>query len=119
MKKLLTIVLLVSLGLMVTNRAYAKKGKIKFGKVSVEELEMKVYQPDTSASAIILYESGYYDAINHQFIQHKRVKILKKEGYFMADNKFYATHKGSIKGITFNLVDGKIVESKLNKNENN
>jgi len=115
MKKFLGILLLISLGLTVTKGAFAKKAKIKFGKVSIEELEMEVYEADTSAPAVILYESGYYDGLNGQFYHHKRIKILKKEGYFMADNRFWTSAKGSIKGITFNLEDGKIVESKLQR----
>ena len=113
MKKTVSYLALVLMGLFISNLSVAKEKKIKFGKVSMEELEMKVYDLDTSAPAVILYESGYYDAVNHQFIQHKRIKILKKEGYFMADNKFYATSQGVIKGKTYNLENGQVVESKL------
>lgn len=115
MKKILGISALVLLGLLFSNQCVAKKKKIKFGKVGLEDLEMKVYALDTSAPAVIIYEGGYYDAVNHQFYQHKRIKILKKEGYFMADNEFYTTSKGSIKGITFNIENGEIVKSKLEK----
>jgi len=115
MKKKISIVVLVLMGLFISNQVDAKEKKIKFGKVSMEELEMKVYELDTSAPAIILYESGYYDGANHQFIQYRRIKILKKEGYFMADNKFYASTTGNFKGKTYNLENGKIVESKLGK----
>jgi len=113
MKKIVSYLALILVGLFISNLSIAKEKKIKFGKVSMEELEMKVYDLDTSAPAVILYESGYYDAVNHQFIQHKRIKILKKEGYFMADNKFYATSQGVIKGKTYNLENGEVVESKL------
>ncbi len=115
MKKSLSISVLILVGVLFSNTTFAKKKKIKFGNVSMEELAMKVYSLDTSAPAVVLYESGYYDAINHQFIQHRRVKILKKEGYYLADNEFNTTSKSSIKGLTFNLKDGKIIESKLDK----
>ena len=113
MKKILSIAFLVLIYMIIPGQAGAKNKKIKFGKISLEELEMTVYELDTSAPAVILYESGYYDGTNHEFIQHRRIKILKKEGYFMADSKFYTTSQGSIRGKTYNLVNGEIVESKL------
>ena len=44
-------VLLVNLFVVQT---YAQKAPIKFGKVSMEEMELKSYLPDTTASAVIL-----------------------------------------------------------------
>ncbi len=115
MKKELSITIIVLMGLLISTHALAKEKKIKFGKVSIEEVEMKIYELDTSATAVILYERGYYDGINHQYVQFRRIKILKKEGYFMADNKFYASATSTFKGKTYNLENGKIVESKLGK----
>jgi hypothetical protein len=43
-----------------------------------------------------------------------RLKILKKEGAGIANWIFMAESKANIKGITFNLENGQIIESKLN-----
>jgi hypothetical protein len=114
-KKLISLSLFLIIGIVFSNQIFAKNKKVKFGKVSLEELEMKEYAPDTSAVAVILYERGYYDATNHQFYAHRRIKILKKEAYSLANNEFYTSSRGSIKGYTFNLANGEIEKSELTK----
>jgi hypothetical protein len=98
----------------------------------MEELEMKVYEQDTSAVAVILYDSGasYFETeyINDnsdfvcKFERHVRIKILKPEGFDFATFKIPLYHSengeektGSIKGRTYNL-DEKIIIDKLEKN---
>ena len=101
----------------------------KFGKVSKEELELSVYQPDTSAVALVLYENtgvtidydsklDYYQTTS----RHIRIKILKEEGLDLADFEIIHYHSdqyketvGEIEVVTYNLVDGKIVESRMPK----
>ncbi len=78
---------------------------------------MTTYGPDTSAVAVILYEKGEYDGVNHQFYLHRRLKILKKDGLEYANYEFNTGAKGFIKGITFNLEDGEVVETKLDKHD--
>jgi hypothetical protein len=94
----------------------AQKAPIRFGDVSMEDLEMKSYPADTSAPAVVLCDYGYFDAQNVQFIRTIRIKILKKEGYNWANYVFPASYKSQVRGITFNLENGKIVQEKL-KNE--
>lgn len=110
-------VIIVIFGLLTVNQGFAKGKKIKFGKVDLKDLEMTTYSNDTSAPAIILSEIGYYNGNDHQFYLHKRIKILKKEGTFMADNEFVTGSKGSIKGYTFNLENGEVIKTKL-QNDN-
>jgi hypothetical protein len=86
---------------------------MKFGKVSMEDLQMTEYPPDPSAPAVVLCSYGSYDNIENRFVQMMRVKIFKKEGYDFATRKFPTAAKSSIRGRTFNLVDGKIVADKL------
>src|SRR5690606_30599913 len=62
----------------------------EFGKVSTRELSMKVYDKDTSAAALVLYEFGeaYIDNTgdhNLIFQYHVKIKILKKQGLQYAD----------------------------------
>lgn len=105
---------------------------MKFGKVSKEELNMTVYPADSSAHAAILYDFGKtefrYDVHNDKgwqliFNRKMRIKILDKEGVSSADFRFKLYHDGTaskekledIEGITFNLEDGKVVKTKLER----
>lgn len=91
----------------------AKKDPIKFGKIEISELEMNVYEKDSSASAVILCDYGYFDATKYEFRRLVRIKILKKEGYKWADNVFPTSAKTNIRGITYNIENGEITKDKL------
>ncbi len=91
----------------------AQKAPFKFGKVSKAELEMKVYPTDTTATAAILFDYGYFNSDRFEFVRTLRVKIFKKEGTTWGNQVFPASNKAAIKGITFNLENGNVVESKL------
>lgn len=88
----------------------------RFGKVEQADLEMKVYDLDTTAEAVILCDFGDFNTNTFQFTRLKRIKVLKKEGLDQVNGVYNISGTGSIKGVTYNLVDGEIVESKL-KNE--
>jgi len=107
--------ILLFASLLAWNTSISKEKKVKFGRVSMEEMQMTVYPADTGAPAVILFEGGYYDPKMSTFTLMRRVKILTKEGFFMADNEWETSAKGNIRGITYNLVDGEIQESKLEK----
>lgn len=104
--------------------------KIKFGKISDEEVKMKVYAPDTSAAAVILYDDGNssvnYDVSLNRFMlsfeRFVRIKILKESGkewgnYLVSLYSYNQTKEDirGIDGITYNLENGKIVKSDLKK----
>lgn len=111
-KHLLTVTLLVGiLGIIC-----AEKAPIKFGQIGKAELLNNVYEPDTSAPALILNDYGYYSEKNFKTVRILRIKILKKEGYNWADQTFNTHDKTAIRGITYNLENNEIVETKL-KNE--
>jgi hypothetical protein len=111
--------ILLSLFLFVVfdNIAIAEKAPMKYGKVDMADLQMTTYAADTSASAVVLCEYGYFSSNNFQFTHMIRVKILKKEGLRWADHPYPGDFKSDIRGITFNLENGLVVESKL-KSEN-
>jgi len=102
---------------------------LKTGNISVADLKMSKYEPDTSASAVVLYDSGksYFGSnLEHIFISHDRhviIKILKKSGYYLADVAlplYRLSNSGketltNLKAYTYNLVDGQIVTEKLSK----
>ncbi|TRO64076.1 DUF3857 domain-containing protein [Christiangramia sabulilitoris] len=103
----------------------------KFGKVSKKEVLQKEHPIKKDADAAVLYRSQnvYYDLDkNDGFILitevHERIKIYNKEGFEWA-NKKISRYNGSsdeekiyyLKGITYNMVDGKLEEEKLRKDE--
>ena len=101
----------------------------KFGKVSKEELEEAYYPLDSSANAAYLYkERKTYSAVYGNGLQlvteiYTRLKVYNKEGFKWATEeiKLYAPSNSdsenisSLKAYTYNLEDGKIVETKLDK----
>lgn len=102
----------------------------KFGKVSKEELQETVNPLDSTANATVLYrdESIYFDfSGDNGFTQkrkvHERIKIYNNEGYKWATKKVRLYNQSnsksedlqSLKGYTYNLVDGKIKDDKLKK----
>ena len=96
-----------------TFSAYAQKAPIKFGKVSDEELKMTVYEPDTSAAAVVLCQYGYFNGTEFKFYLTRRIKILKKEGVDMIDYLFKGYDDATVRGKTFNLENGQVIEDKL------
>lgn len=109
MKKLL----LVSFSLLIGFHALAWKTPIRYGKPSMADLKKKSYKIDTTASAIILCDYGDYYPEKFEFDHIMRVKILKKGGLHWGDWTFESMSQCVIRGKTFNLVNGKIVASKL------
>jgi hypothetical protein len=105
----------------------ASAQKFELGKVSIAELQEKVHPKDTSAVAAILFEKG---KVSFEFDPNvgflmitevkTRIKIYKKEGYEWANKEvsYYGDSNASEKvsfadANTYNLVDGKIVKTKL------
>ena len=131
MKRIFLICILTAI--LISADAFAQTIEVnkRFGKVSKEEVEMKEYPADTTASALVLYENTLvsidFDAsggfkLNTK--KHQRIKILKEEGLDWGDVEmvyYYSnTLRDNITGIdvvTYNIVDGKVVETKMpNKN---
>lgn len=96
--------------------SYSQKPPIKFGEVSLDELKMTSSYLDSTAPAVVLCDYGYFRMANVNFTRIMRIKILKKEGYSWANQSFQSDFKSSLRGITTNLENGKIVQEKL-KNE--
>ncbi len=89
LKSTLTLLIILVLPLQITFSQ-----DIKFGKVSIEELQEKFYPLDSSAHAAILYKKRrtYYDYSENQgwilkTKVHERIKIYSKEGYEWATKK--------------------------------
>ena len=114
--------------LLFSNTTTLFSQKTKIGNVDKKLLEMEIYSEDSSASAVIIndYGKNYYDfnAIDGKellkFRRNVRIKILTKEGLDWANweiklfrNKNDKEVLESVKGFTYNLVDGKIEKEKF------
>jgi hypothetical protein len=105
----------------------AKAQNFELGKVSVAELEEKEHAKDPSATAAILFKKGKMSleySKNEGFVMltevKARIKIYKKEGYDWANQKvrYYLGNNSKenvsfTDAVTYNLLDGKIVQTKL------
>jgi len=102
---------------------------LKFGKVNDYELNMKSYEKDTTAEAVVLYDDGYtsYEWVNEGFKitqeLKQKIKILKQEGVDRATISlpyYYKTNGdretiSSLEAFSYNMENGKIVKTKLDK----
>lgn len=117
--------------LLIFNHGFSQELKVKFGKLSEEEINLKIYEKDSSASAVILFDIGDTDfkyvqgeGFHMIFNRHLRVKILTKEGYGNADFSIHLHKSGGnketiqkLKAYTYNVVNGKIEKTKLEKKD--
>ncbi len=102
------------------------KSSVKFGKITPEDFVLPA-GADTSHGAVIIADIGeaYFEGNTKGgfdlFFKHvKRVKIIDKNGFEAAKEeiRLYASNSGKdkvsgLKGSTYNLEGGKIVETKL------
>ncbi len=121
------LLLVAAIIIIAETASFAQKAPIKFGDVPIEQIQMKVYDKDSSASAVVLTDFGessieYSQTEGFQLIfqRIKRVKILTKDGLDQGDFSIPLYHDGNndekltnLKGITYNMEGGKVVESKL------
>lgn len=99
----------------------------EFGKFSNEEFELKKYDKDPTAEAVVIYDIGksYFGLTDDGFVVYfertMKIKILSKAGlkwseisipYYEEDNKFEEITE--LKGNTYNFENGQIRTSALN-----
>jgi hypothetical protein len=110
---ILTLVLLVGF----FGITFAQKAPIKFGQITKADLINNIFEPDTSAPAVVLCDYGYFNDYDYQsnHIRILRIKILKEEGCVWANQSLKLSYKPDISGITYNLENGEIVQTKLKK----
>ncbi|WP_062056167.1 DUF3857 domain-containing protein [Aquimarina longa] len=119
--------LIFSLIFIISVNCFAQE--YKFGKVSKEALLESSYPLDSTANAAVLYESR---KIDYQYNKEsgfnlvtevvRRIKLYNKKGYDNAIEKIYLYKRGSddekvsgLKGVTYSLVNGTVVKTKLGK----
>lgn len=118
-------VALLPVFLVISHFITAQTAGFEFGKITRRELEMKVYEKDTSAVAVVLNEFGesYIDDGDDLILvlkYHVKIKILKTEGLSQGDFAILLRKSGgkselirSVTGSSFNLENGLIKESRL------
>jgi len=111
MKKAFFIVALISLVGII--EVIGQKAPIKFGNVDIADLEMTVYDGDSSAPAVILCDYGYWSLSDYQFRRIVRYKVLTPEGLDYANKVYPGAESTQIRGRTYNLENGEIIEEKL------
>src|SRR5690606_2379522 len=102
----------------------------KFGKVTIKELQNQVYNIDSQARAVVLQDVGVASIEGNSkgwfsivLKRHKIVHILKQSGYSLANVEvpLYRNSNNdeerisNIKAITYNIENGKLVQTKMDK----
>jgi hypothetical protein len=129
--KFLTLMLCIGVSTLYAQTTQPVKREFKFGKIAPAEFETKASGQDSAASAIKLFDVGecYFElgpssgGFVYVFERHIRYKILNKNGYDLAnfEIKLYKSSNSAKEDLsfmdaaTYNMVDGKMVASKLNK----
>jgi hypothetical protein len=123
-------IILTLFAFLVSSSCFAQtKSDVKFGKISADDFKTKIYSIDSNANAIVIAEIGSTEIVGNTkgwfSLQHKhfrRVHILNKNGYDEATVSIYLYTDGreeekleNLKAVTYNLQDGKVVETKLDK----
>jgi Domain of Unknown Function with PDB structure (DUF3857) len=125
-------ILIITCALLVLSANAQTPAPIIFGKVDLKDLQMKSYEKDSTASAVMLCDYGEYsfnfsDNIPRAIYRHHiRIKILNKAGfkyasrvipyYFPNDNNRVESIT-KLEATTWNLENGIVVMYKLNPEE--
>lgn len=109
-----------------------EKSPVKFGDVSAKDFQKKIYSIDSNAAAVVIadigsskFEGNSKGWFSLEFKHYRRVHILNKNGYDAAnvEVRLYfdgdAEEKlGKVKAVTYNLENGKVIETKLDVKRN-
>jgi hypothetical protein len=126
--------------LIVCSAAFSQKGKnskstekceAKFGNVTEKDFANKVYAVDSTAEAVVIADIGSSQIEGNNkgwfslvYKHYKRVHILNKNAFDMANVSIRLFSNGTdeeeldkLKAVTYNLENGKVVETKLDVKE--
>lgn len=124
MRKLL---LSIAIVFLILNCQAQDKSPVKFGKISTEDFKTSIYSIDSNAAAVVIADIGTSSISGNskgwfsiEFKHFKRIHILKKNAYDLADVQIPLYTDGSneedlqnLKAYTYNLENGKVLETKL------
>lgn len=108
------------------------KASVKFGSVTEKDFATKIYPVDSNANAVVIADIGSSNIEGNSkgwfslvYKHYKRVHILNKNGYDIADvSIFLYSNNGDeeeldkLKAVTYNFENGKVVETKLDVKSN-
>ena len=109
-----------------------EKSNVKFGDVTEKDFAKKIYTIDSNANAVVIADigsskiegnsKGWFTLIHKHY---KRIHILNKNGYDEANVSVSLYADGNaeeqldkLKAVTYNLENGKVVETKLDIKSN-
>jgi transglutaminase-like putative cysteine protease len=106
-----------------------EKAPVKFGKISPDDFKPKIYGIDSNANAVVIADIGSSEIVGNskgwfslEFKHYRRVHILNKNGYDEANVEIelyasgdYEEVLNNVKAVTYNIENGKVVETKLEK----
>jgi len=105
------------------------KSNAKFGKVAPEDFAPKAYAVDSNANAVVIADVGSSKIVGNnkgwfsiEFKRYCRAHILNKNGFDIATEEIELYSVGQseeklsdLKAVTYNLENGKVTETKLDK----
>jgi len=105
------------------------KTRIHFGDVTAKDLSTGIYSIDSIADAVIIADIGSSriegnskGSFSLVYKRYRRIHILNKNAYSLANVTIPLYYNGDaeesverLKAVTYNLQDGKVVESELDK----
>lgn len=125
------IAILFLLFIMPISVIFAQEYNYNYDKITSNEVSMKTYKPDTTASAVTIYKNviAKYeykkDAFIIEYNYENKIKILKSEGVKYANivipiydkDKSDASKEfvSKIEAYAYNMEDGKIKKTKMDK----
>ena len=131
MYKILPLAAALGAMLLGAANANAQAVPIKYGQIDPKDLTAAPFAGDSAAAAVVLCDFGtssfQYNNNNFQLISERitRIKILKKSGYEAAKVEIPLYHRAerteklaALRGMTYNLVDGKVIKTKLETGAN-
>jgi hypothetical protein len=124
--------LLLALVFLQSNLNAQDKLSIKFGKVKPEDFDVKSVLIDSSTSAVVVADVGKSSFIANTteltfslvFTEKKRIKIISKNGFdaatitiplYVSTNGNKSETLNDLDASTYNLEDGKVLETKVAK----
>jgi hypothetical protein len=127
-----TLVLLAATMLAAITISAQEKSNAKFGKITPDDFKPTAYAIDSTANAVVLADIGSTEITGNSkgwfslhYKHYKRVHILNKNGYDIADVSIRLYSNGSeeenlesLKAVTYNMEGGKVVETKLDTKKN-
>jgi len=105
------------------------KTKIKFGDVTEKDLSVRTYSIDSSADAVVIADIGSSriegnnkGSFSLVYRRYRKIHILNKNAYSLANVTIPLYYNGDaeetldrLKAVTYNLQDGKLVQSEMDK----